>query len=81
MEGMNCSEARQALWPPERPRLAEAEVLEASRHVQGCPAVENDPEVAGFVHSVASRVVGLANIPSIEPATVGDDMALFPGTG
>ena len=41
MEGMNCSEARQALWPPERPRLAEAEVLEARRHVQGCPSCES----------------------------------------
>ena len=41
MEGMNCSEARYALWPPERPRLAEAEVLEARRHVQGCPACES----------------------------------------
>ena len=41
MEGMNCSEARHALWPPERPRLAEAEVLEARRHVQGCPSCES----------------------------------------
>ena len=46
-------------------------------HVQGCPSVENDPVVADFVHSVASRAVGLANIPSIEPTTVGDDMAHF----
>ncbi len=41
MEGMNCSEARRALWPPERPRLAEADVLEARRHVQGCPSCES----------------------------------------
>ena len=41
MEGMNCSEARHALWPPERPRLAEAEVLEARRHVRGCPSCES----------------------------------------
>jgi len=41
MERMNCSEARHALWPPERPRLAEAEVLEARRHVQGCEACES----------------------------------------
>ncbi len=41
MEGMDCSEARHALWPPERPRLAEAEVLEARQHVQGCPACES----------------------------------------
>lgn len=41
MENMNCAEARHALWPPERPRLAEAEVLEARRHVQGCAACES----------------------------------------
>ena len=41
MEGLNCSEARHALWPPERPRLAEAAVLEARQHVQGCPACES----------------------------------------
>lgn len=38
---MNCSEARHALWPPERLRLAGTEVLEARRHVQGCPACES----------------------------------------
>jgi len=41
MECTNCSEARHALWPPERPRLAEVEVLEARRHVQECPACES----------------------------------------
>ncbi len=41
MEDMSCSDARHALWPPERPRLAEAEVLEARQHVQGCPACES----------------------------------------
>ena len=41
MQGMDCSEARHALWPPERPRLAEADVLEARQHVQGCLACES----------------------------------------
>jgi len=41
MERMNCSEARHTIWPPEQPRLAEAEVLEARRHVQGCEACES----------------------------------------
>jgi len=41
MKDMNCSEARHALWPPEKPRLAEADVLEARQHVQGCPACES----------------------------------------
>jgi hypothetical protein len=38
---MNCSEARRTLWPPEQPRLAAAEVLEARVHVQGCPSCES----------------------------------------
>ena len=41
MESMDCSQARQTLWPPEKPRLAGAEVLEARRHVQECPACES----------------------------------------
>ena len=41
MESMNCSQARQALWPPEKPRLAGAEVLQARQHVQGCTACES----------------------------------------
>ena len=46
-------------------------------HVRGCRAVENDPSVTGAVFKTASRVVGDANLPPIEPSTVGDDMALF----
>ena len=46
-------------------------------HVQGCPAVENDPAMADFVRRLSSEVVGPANLPPIEPSTVGDDMALF----
>ena len=47
------------------------------RHLQGCPAVMNDPEVAEFVRRVAKDVVGEANLPAVVPSTVGDDMALF----
>ena len=47
------------------------------RHLQGCPAVQNDPEVAAFVRRVAAGVVGEANLPAVVPSTVGDDMALF----
>ncbi|MDE2942246.1 MAG: M20 family metallopeptidase [Chloroflexota bacterium] len=47
------------------------------RHLQGCPAVMNDPEVADFVRRVATKVVGEANLPAVVPSTVGDDMALF----
>ena len=37
---MNCTEARYALWPPERPRLAGAAVLEARQHVETCEACQ-----------------------------------------
>ena len=46
-------------------------------HVRGCIAVENDIAVTGAVFKIASQVVGDANIPPIDPSTVGDDMALF----
>lgn len=34
---MRCNEARAALWPPERPRLADPIVTEAREHVTDCP--------------------------------------------
>ena len=40
MESVNCSQARHALWPPEKPRLAGAEVLEARQHVRECSACD-----------------------------------------
>ncbi|MEQ9400348.1 MAG: hypothetical protein RJQ04_14395 [Longimicrobiales bacterium] len=33
---MNCSEAREGLWPPEQPRLAAEEVVAARAHVASC---------------------------------------------
>jgi hypothetical protein len=33
---MDCSKARRALWPPEKPKLAEADVLKAREHVEAC---------------------------------------------
>ena len=35
---MDCSKARRALWPPEKPKLAEAAVLKAREHVEACVA-------------------------------------------
>lgn len=35
---MDCIRAREALWPPERPRLAEETCVAARRHVDGCSA-------------------------------------------
>ena len=46
-------------------------------HVRGCRAVENDLSVTGAVFKTASQVVGDSNLPTIQPSTVGDDMALF----
>ncbi len=34
---MDCTTAREGLWPPERPRLAGEDVIEARRHVESCP--------------------------------------------
>jgi len=33
---MDCKGARERLWPPDQPRLARAEVLEAREHVDSC---------------------------------------------
>ncbi len=35
---MDCSKARRALWPPEKPKLVEADVLKAREHVEACVA-------------------------------------------
>jgi hypothetical protein len=35
---MDCSKARRALWPPEKPKLAEADFLKAREHVEACVA-------------------------------------------
>lgn len=34
---MDCKTAREGLWPPERPRLAGDDVVEAREHVSECP--------------------------------------------
>ncbi len=34
---VSCDRARELLWPPEQPRLAESDVVEARHHVDGCP--------------------------------------------
>jgi anti-sigma factor RsiW len=38
---MKCDRARELLWPPERPRVADDEVVAARRHVDGCPACQD----------------------------------------
>lgn len=45
--------------------------------VHECPPLFNDPEVTEFAHSVACQLVGTSNLPSVQPTTVGEDMALF----
>lgn len=34
---MDCKDARAKLWPPDQPRLAKKDVLEAREHIDGCP--------------------------------------------
>lgn len=34
---MDCTQAREGLWPPERPKLVGEEIAEARRHVAECP--------------------------------------------
>lgn len=36
--GMSCSQARDTLWPPDRPRLADGDVCHARAHVDSCEA-------------------------------------------
>ncbi|MBI4408573.1 MAG: hypothetical protein HY561_02615 [Gemmatimonadetes bacterium] len=38
---MDCAQAREGLWPPERPRLAGEDVVEARRHVETCDACQD----------------------------------------
>ena len=51
-EMIDCSEAREGLWPPERPRLARDEVLKARSHVEGCASCTEyfaqDTQLLGF---------------------------------
>ncbi|MGH7576254.1 MAG: hypothetical protein ACREM1_14155 [Longimicrobiales bacterium] len=37
---MDCGSARELLWPPERPRLAEGQTMAARRHMQSCRACQ-----------------------------------------
>ena len=34
---MDCKDARAKLWPPDQPRLAKKDVLEAREHIDSCP--------------------------------------------
>lgn len=37
---VDCHAAREALWPPEKPRLCDPEVVAAREHFDGCPACQ-----------------------------------------
>lgn len=37
---MDCMQAREELWPPERPRLCESDVAVAQEHIDGCRACQ-----------------------------------------
>lgn len=38
---VDCATARNGLWPPDRPRLADAEAIAARRHVAACAACQD----------------------------------------
>ena len=46
-------------------------------HVQGAPAVINDPRVSRLVADVAAPIVGEENVVIITPPQVGDDATYF----
>ena len=46
-------------------------------HVQGAPAVINDPRVSRLVADVAAPIVGEENVVTISPPQVGDDATYF----
>jgi len=46
-------------------------------HLNTCPPVVNDPEVAERVRQASLQVVGPEHTVEVPPATVSDDMALF----
>ncbi len=46
-------------------------------HVQGAPAVINDPRVSRLVADVAAPIVGEENVVTITPPQVGDDATYF----
>ena len=41
MSAMNCSEARETLWPIRQPKLVGGEVEAARKHIESCDACRN----------------------------------------
>ena len=71
---MDCTEARFALWPPERPRLAGSAVLEARLHVEGCEACQGYFEQDRRLLDVYDRV-GREKTPRVVRERVFDSLA------
>jgi hypothetical protein len=71
---MNCTEARHALWPPERPRLAGSSVLEARQHVEGCEGCQSYFEQDRRLLDVYDRV-GRQQTPRAVRERVFDSLA------
>jgi len=46
---MNCERARRVLWPPEKPRLADADVVAAREHVRVCGSCRAHLEIDGYL--------------------------------
>ncbi len=72
--GMDCTEARRALWPPEKPRLAATSVLEARGHVEGCQACQDYFDQDRRLLDVYDRV-GREQTPRVVRERVFDSLA------
>jgi len=71
---MDCTEARYALWPPERPRLAGTAVLKARQHVEACQACQGYFDQDRRLLDVYDRI-GRERAPRVVRERVFDSLA------
>ncbi|HUF68189.1 MAG TPA: hypothetical protein VMM79_05995 [Longimicrobiales bacterium] len=55
---MDCGRARQLLWPPERPRIADHDVVAAKRHVATCDACRVHFAIDGALGDLRTGLAG-----------------------
>lgn len=89
---MNCERARRVLWPPQKPRLADVDVVAAREHVRVCGKCRTHLEIdeylgelrAGLVESAPRREVRERVFESVArartSARAGNDGQTAPGT-
>jgi hypothetical protein len=57
---MECARARAAVWPPQRPRIADAELIAARAHIASCAACRAHFEIDGWLAEARQRLLGAA---------------------